>query len=273
MARLSGDQNGSVAFSVPANGFAETVFNDRTHRRDCLSDVATKASIFPSGDSAIAVGSMVGGASISKRTSSGSRTGRREDHKDTATAAALAIITAVTHHVRRGGALNTVVRRDAASPDSLSASSIWNRASAASRSLRLGSFCKQRRSRDRTTLGVSAGSAAHSGSVFNTSLITSTALVPSNARRPVSISYSTQPKAQISARLSTALPRACSGAMYAAVPRIIPARVIAGVVIVGDIDTLGDDPATGSIAFAMPKSSTFTVPSVRTFTLAGLRSR
>ena len=39
----------------------------------------------------------------------------------------------------------------------------------------------------------------------------------------------------MSARLSTGLPRACSGAMYAAVPRIIPACVIAGVVIVGDM--------------------------------------
>jgi hypothetical protein len=37
------------------------------------------------------------------------------------------------------------------------------------------------------------------------------------------------------ARLSTALPRACSGAMYAAVPRITPAAVMAGEVSVGDI--------------------------------------
>jgi len=36
---------------------------------------------------------------------------------------------------------------------------------------------------------------------------------PSNARVPVSISYSTDPNAQISARLSTALPFDCSGAM------------------------------------------------------------
>ena len=42
----------------------------------------------------------------------------------------------------------------------------------------------------------------------------------------------------MSARLSTGLPRACSGLMYAAVPRIIPAWVIAGVVIVGDCDAL-----------------------------------
>ena len=61
--------------------------------------------------------------------------------------------------------------------------------------------------------------------------------------------------------------------MYAAVPRIIPACVIAGVVIVGDIDMFGDEPATASVAFARPKSRTFTVPSLRTLMLAGLRSR
>ena len=38
----------------------------------------------------------------------------------------------------------------------------------------------------------------------------------------------------MSARLSAALPRACSGDIYAAVPRIIPACVIAGDVMVGD---------------------------------------
>ena len=66
--------------------------------------------------------------------------------------------------------------------------------------------------------------------------------------------------------------------MYAAVPRITPAPVIsAGVVIVGAMD--GACPAearsaeAGSIAFANPKSNTFTVPSPRTLMLAGLRSR
>ena len=42
-------------------------------------------------------------------------------------------------------------------------------------------------------------------------------------------------------------------------PRIIPACVIAGVVIVGDIEALADIAPVGSIAFARPKSSTFTV--------------
>jgi hypothetical protein len=62
--------------------------------------------------------------------------------------------------------------------------------------------------------------------------------------------------------------------MYAAVPRIIPACVMAGVVIVGDIDTLADETCgSGSIALARPKSSTFTVPSGRTLMFAGFRSR
>ena len=54
-------------------------------------------------------------------------------------------------------------------------------------------------------------------------------------------------------------------------PRIIPACVIAGVVIVGDCETLGDATPVGSIAFARPKSSTFTVPSGRTLMFAGFK--
>jgi len=46
---------------------------------------------------------------------------------------------------------------------------------------------------------------------------------PPNTIRPASISNNTTPNAQMSARLSTGLPRACSGDMYAAVPRIAPA--------------------------------------------------
>ena len=67
------------------------------------------------------------------------------------------------------------------------------------------------------------------------------------------------------------VPCACSGLMYAAVPRIMPACVIAGVVIVGDCDTFGADAPTGSIAFARPKSSTFTVPSGAHLDVRGLQ--
>ena len=59
--------------------------------------------------------------------------------------------------------------------------------------------------------------------------------------------------------------------MYAAVPRIIPACVIAGVVIVGDIEALADIAPVGSSAFARPKSSTFTVPSGAHLDVRGLQ--
>ena len=122
--------------------------------------------------------------------------------------------------------------------------------------------------------GTVGGSASQSGSRFSTVASVSDMSSPSNARLPVSISNSTQPNAQMSARLSTVFPRACSGDMYAAVPRIMPACVIAGVVIVGDIDEIRRRARpTGSIAFARPKSSTFTVPSARTLMFAGFRSR
>ena len=47
-------------------------------------------------------------------------------------------------------------------------------------------------------------------------------VLPSKARRPVSISNTTQPNAQMSVRRSTGAPRACSGLMYGAVPITTP---------------------------------------------------
>jgi hypothetical protein len=44
---------------------------------------------------------------------------------------------------------------------------------------------------------------------------------PSNARWPVSSSYSTQPKAKMSVRASTSRPSICSGAMYCGVPTTV----------------------------------------------------
>ena len=81
----------------------------------------------------------------------------------------------------------------------------------------------------------------------------------------------------MSVRLSAGLPRACSGLMYAAVPRMTPRCVTAGDVNVGEFSRApAANPAadvTGSSAFASPKSNTFTVPSLRTMMFAGLRSR
>ena len=73
--------------------------------------------------------------------------------------------------------------------------------------------------------GVERGSAVQSGSLSMTAAIVSVSVARPNAGRPVNISYNTQPNAQMSVCASTRCPRACSGDMYAAVPRIIPASV------------------------------------------------
>jgi hypothetical protein len=53
------------------------------------------------------------------------------------------------------------------------------------------------------------------------SAITLAAFVPSNARLPVSISYSTRPKEKMLLRASAGLPWACSWDMYYTVPMIM----------------------------------------------------
>ena len=50
-------------------------------------------------------------------------------------------------------------------------------------------------------------------------------VLPSKARRPVSISKSTPPSAKMSVRASTSPASSCSGAMYGAVPSIVPSWV------------------------------------------------
>lgn len=149
-------------------------------------------------------------------------------------------------------------------------SSICTRASPISRKRAFGSFLRQRMSNRRSAAGVSAGNSDQSGSLVTTATIRSVVSSPSNARRPVSISYRTTPNAQMSARRSTTRPRACSGAMYAAVPRIIPSCV-ARPVMVGEFMMSVEE--AGSDALAKPKSSTFTVPSARTLMFWGLMSR
>ena len=54
---------------------------------------------------------------------------------------------------------------------------------------------------------------------------------------------------------------------------MIPARVSAGVVSVGEIEPREPDDASDSNAFASPKSRIFTLPSGVTWRLAGFRSR
>ena len=94
------------------------------------------------------------------------------------------------------------------------------------------------------------GRRSQEGSRVSRLAIVSETSSPSNARVPVSISYRTHPKAQMSLRLSAGLPFACSGAMYAAVPRITPTPVnIAGEVNVGK---LASGPAPTQIPYHHP---------------------
>ena len=99
------------------------------------------------------------------------------------------------------GILATVV--ETAAPGVAVASSMTIRASPMSRSLRFGFLSRQRASSRRTDSGVSCGSTVPSGSTFNTAASVSVTVSPAKAFVPESISYSTQPKAQMSARLST----------------------------------------------------------------------
>ena len=85
-------------------------------------------------------------------------------------------------------------------------------------------------------------------------------------------SNSTAPNDQISERRSAVLPRACSGAMYAAVPRITP-MLVDPAVSVGELEGSASGMSRPSMALPSPKSSSLTVPSGVTLIFAGLRSR
>src|SRR5262249_27606726 len=151
------------------------------------------------------------------------------------------------------------------------ASSRSRRTSAALWYRRLGSLCKQRRNRERTGCGVSPCKRDQSGSAFMMPPRISTVLSPSKGDLPVSISKNTTPKDQISERVVVILPFACSGDMYAAVPRITPA-LVATALKVGELDS-DAVPELLSKALARPKSRTLTLPSGVIFTFAGFKSR
>src|SRR5678816_3007157 len=117
------------------------------------------------------------------------------------------------------------------------------------------SFSMHKRIRRRMDVGVSAGTQVQSGSRCRTRERISAVFSPANACCPVIISYSTEPKEKMSLRRSTLRPLACSGDMYAAVPKMTSPAVNA--LRVGDCERL-DDGASVSDVFARPKSRTFT---------------
>ena len=119
------------------------------------------------------------------------------------------------------------------------------------------------------------GSARQSGSRSRTAASVSTSVSPANARRPVSISNSTHPNAQMSVRLSTGLPRACSGLMYAAVPRIdAPPASSRGVDERRRLRPLSASRRASAPSLSPARSrAPSRSPSARTLMFAGFRSR
>ena len=90
---------------------------------------------------------------------------------------------------------------------------ISTRASPMSRSRMRGSRSRHRAMRRWRRSGVAAGSVVQSGSFVSTKASMSDTVAPSKSRVPATISHSTAPNAQMSARLSTVFARACSGDM------------------------------------------------------------
>ena len=92
------------------------------------------------------------------------------------------------------------------------------------------------------------------------------ALGLANARRPLAISYRTQPRLKMSVRGSSGSPFSCSGDMYAVVPGMVPGSVSAATVS-------RSSRRSSSTALASPKSSTFTRPRADSMMFCGLMSR
>ena len=237
----------------------------RTHRVWAPSfRAAVKARKRPSGDSATGPGRAAlmkncvsFGGSTDARTTLGLGRGTRAECAANPRIAAPAIEAAATQ-----GASPLRCRTVCGapvipgSPPARSASRLM-RASPMSRSRWRGFRSKQRSSRRRSPGGTSAGTASRSISLLSTPASVSATVSLAKSRAPVSISCRTTPNAQMSARRSTFWPLACSGDMYAAVPRITPACV-ACADIVGDWDASDEPDSSSAIALARPKSSTLT---------------
>ena len=133
----------------------------------------------------------------------------------------------------------------------------------------LGSFSRHRCNNRRTL----AGTRSSFGSSLSTAANVSETVSPSNSRRPVSISYSTTPKAQMSARLSDDSSLGLLRSHIGRRAEITPLRRLVQSQGRGVLRLPAAAAAAGSASFASPKSSTFTMPSGVTLMLAGFRSR
>ncbi len=179
--------------------------------------VATYATSVPSGEMTTEAPSLssVPGASGSARRATAARScGARVAAKRapaSAAAAAIAMPASAVTSARDRRLRDAVVASPPTGATIASSSSILM-APASARRCR-GSLRRHRRSSVRIDAGAPGANRLQSGSLLTTVASVSATSSPGNARVPDSISNSTHPNAQMSARLSTVLPRACSGAM------------------------------------------------------------
>ena len=211
--RPSGEN--TPAPDVPLTSSASGLSSRRTKRRRCPFLNPTIAMALPSGAIAMppwrpATGSTSVGKTTSRWTTSRvvEAGARHHAHPEKATAAS-----AIAHGsacLIRG--LAAVLARRATIGCAVDASSA-TRASPMSRSRRSGSRSRQRASNCLMCCGVSGGSLLQSISPRSVAARLSESVSPRKTCSPVSISNTTTPNAQMSARLSAGLPRACSGLM------------------------------------------------------------
>ena len=275
MKRLSGDQNGRPAPSVPSSGCALSALSARIQIRFFpVESVALNARMRPSGE--IRGASIVvisGGVGISNRTSC-ARAGARRTNPIAKPAATRAAAAARPHasFSRLFRLWATGAGSPACDPPSaihwscsLTSCAVWKRFS--------GSF-ERHVAMARSSAGGVMGAIDETDGGFSLRIAPMRLawLFPSKAFFPVAISKRTAPRAKMSLRASASPPSSCSGAMYWNVPRIVPCWVRCwGEAIVGS-DVSWVCAACGASVLARPKSSSLTPPFV-SITLPGLRSR
>ena len=116
---------------------------------------------------------------------------------------------------------------------------------------------------------------AGTGARCRISLNAAAEVAPRNGNFPVAISYNTVPNENRSVRASSSFPNACSGDIYATVPRAEPGLVICSLESsnVASSDAVSPVAPTPLATFASPKSKIFACPRVVTKMFAGLMSR
>src|SRR5262245_413168 len=235
MDRLSGDQNGCCALSVPFNLRASNESSDCTHRCCPSGEAAMNARARPSGEMAngesggLASNDTPDGGTMWNRTAAGSD----------------GFPLSMSHSKNPSARLPKAPRRAPAVSDN-SRLAVTGAGDAGVRAIHCnsritsdaacqrssGDFARQRETRW-SSAGDTSGCDDDTAAGVRSRIAASRVAwdFPSNARRPVSISCRSAPNAKMSVRASASKPSICSGAMYWNVPRIAPCAVRFGGVV------------------------------------------